>query len=187
MKDVGLVAVWGEFAESCAVEVTVEDVEQDLINGAEELKIDDVSWGTFASISPSISGISKGDSVLYASAAFEEETGATADVTVPDEACAVDFRPKARLDFFGSFGPVAGSTTLPSDFTAHSLWNGTDRVDLSVEGYTLHGLGGAWDIGAGPVPGGGLCGCDMSTSNGWAAAAPLAWLVFAGLRRRPRR
>lgn len=146
VTEASLTAALGATMEACAVEVTIDAVEDDLVNLSEALLVDDTEVGTFASISPTLSGISRRDSVLFGSPAFEAWAEFTPDVVISDADC-LRVMAGARLTFRGSFGNDAATMTLPSDFGLQTAYDGSDLVDLETDGLELNALNGVVLLG----------------------------------------
>lgn len=132
--------------ESCFVQVDVEVDEQDMQNGQETLVVGDTDLGTWAALVNAKKKIAAGKSVLYGSSSFATEAGITPDIEVPGSACA-KIAPKAALNFNGSFGPVAGTLTIPDDFSELQVVGELLLVHLESESYRVKSLEAEKEIG----------------------------------------
>lgn len=148
--------------ESCFVQVDIEVDEQDLQNGEEVLLVGDASFGTFAALVNANKKIAAGKSVLYGSSAFATEAGITPDIEVPGTDCA-KIAPNAVLSFNGSFGPVAGTLTIPNDFSALQIVGDLLLIHLESQEYKVKSLEAEKSIG--PF-GGGASSSGGSSSGG---------------------
>jgi hypothetical protein len=132
--------------ESCFVQVDVEVDEQDKQNGQESLAVGDTDFGTWTALVSANKKIAAGKSVLYGSSAFATEAGITPDIEVPGSACA-KMTPKTVLNFNGSFGPVAGTLTIPDDFSELQVVGELLLIHLESESYRVKSLEAEKEIG----------------------------------------
>lgn len=179
VSDVSLAYVRGDVEEACAVQVTIEEVEDNLVNLSETLTLDGTPWATFAEIDPTIDSIRKGDSVLFASARFELYAEYDADVVVADEDCAT-LMGGHTLGFLGSFGEDAGSLVIPDALGLNSVFDGTATIDLQQDGYELESLDGSLSLGTGGT------GCGCTSSGPLPAGLPVGLAIAALVLRRRR-
>lgn len=180
VSEVSIRAAIGDTLEACAVEVTIEAVEDDLVNLSETLLFGGKDAVNFGAIDPVISGISRGDSVLFGSPSFEVYADFKPDASISDALC-LQLRAEYDLGFRGSFGEDAGSLTLPADFGTLMAFDGTDSIDLEVDGIELDSLSGSVTLGVPPDSG---CGCGLSGSIPGLGLPLLGLLAVFGMRRR---
>ncbi|MEO0606134.1 MAG: hypothetical protein AAF211_32190 [Myxococcota bacterium] len=178
VSEVSFGYVQGDVAEACAVQVTIETVEDNLVNLSETLTLDGLSWATFAQIEPAIDSIRRGDSVLFASPTFEGFGGIAADVALSDADCA-KITGGHTIGFLGSFGDDAGSITIPSGITLNSAFDGSMMIDLSVDSFDVSSLNDSVTLGVAAA----FCGCRSTAplSSGFPLLVATALLA---LRRR---
>jgi hypothetical protein len=159
---------------SCFVQVDLKTVEQNMFNGQEKLRVGADELATFAPLQSAGKSIAVGKSVLFGSPAFATETGITPDISITDENCA-KVAPKAAVELQGSFGPVAGSLTLPDDFSALDVVGLALLVHLEDESYKVKWLDGEKEIGkaGGSSTSSGATGSSSSgaTSSGATASS----------------
>ncbi len=132
---------------SCFVQVDLKTVEQNMFNGQEKLRVGSEDLGTFGPLQSAGKSIAVGKSVLFGSPAFATETGITPDISITDESCA-KVAPKAAVELQGSFGPVAGTLTLPDDFSELDVVGLALLVHLENEPYKVRWLDGEKEIGS---------------------------------------
>ena len=173
--------------ESCAVQVGIDDVEDNLFNGAEYLALDGMMLGGFGPLMSSTSSLSASDYVLYGTTQFELDAGISVDLMLDPSVCA-GFVPNATFEFYGSFGPVAGSLVLPEAFGVNFAFSEfAGLTDLEVAAILLFNLSGdEVTLGTGTAEdprGGSSKGCSTTGD------APVGWLgllAILGLLRRRR-
>lgn len=175
--------VVGPTYEACAIEITVTRVVDDLINGSETLTVDGADVASFADVAPAMSGVSRGNSVLFGSPSFELWASFTPDALLSDKLCA-SLGAGSEIGFRGSFGADAGSLTLPSDIGMHAAYDGNSLDDLAANAVVFSGLGGEVTLGDGVVPSD--CGCASGGTPSGAALSLLGLLALARTRRRVR-
>lgn len=170
VSKVGLVVGRLATPQSCFVQVDVQTDAENKQNGQEKLLVGDTNLGTWASLVSAGKSIAVGKSVLYGSAAFATEAGITPDITVPDASCE-KIAPNAVLTFNGSFGPVAGTVTLPADFSALDVVGLALSLHLDSQTYTVKSLSTEKSIGttgstSGTTPPGTTTPPAQGTSSG---------------------
>lgn len=169
----------GATFEACAVEVTIDAVDQNLVNLQETLIFDGTDVASFGDIEPTISMIRRNDSVLFGSPAFQTWAQFQPDAMLTDADC-LSLMAGSTLSFRGSFGEDAGSLTLPSDYDVLSAFDGNNWLDLETDGLELFSLTSVIALGVFVATG---CGC--ATVSPWGTGLPLVGLLgLVALRRR---
>jgi MYXO-CTERM domain-containing protein len=155
--------------KACAVQMMITGIVNNQTNGTEALLINGVKIAGIARLAALGVALSN-KPFLVASPAFEAETGETADETISDTDCE-KLTPGTTLDFRGSFGPIAGTATLPAGFGLNTamLWNASGLlVDLAINSVQLLRFAAALIlVGNGP-----LVGAAVASSGGCAHAPP---------------
>jgi len=147
--------------QACFIVLTLKTVEQNMFNGQEKVNVDATAVATFAPLMAKTTTLKAGDNVLVGSPKFASETGITPDVSMTDANCEL-VKPSAKIAYVGSFGPVGGEITLPSDFATMSVFAQT-LIALQSTSFIVKWLGGEKSIGgAGTTSGGSSSGGSSS-------------------------
>jgi hypothetical protein len=180
---------------ACALQMTLLSVVNNQTNGNEAVLVGGTKVAGIAKVAAQGMALVNRP-ITVASPMFEAMTGTKADETISDSDC-TKLVAGAKVEFRGSFGPIAGAATIPTGFGLNKavLWDSGDQlVDLTIASIQLKTyLGLLIALGTGPLVGGtpagggsGGGGCSYAANGASAPAASLA-LIAGGLLLRRRR
>lgn len=154
--------------EACGTSIEVTQSNGGLTDGTEKLSLGlkyNYSFGT-GGFSPPSGGFNVGAKVLFASPSFASQTGAKADISIPDADCKDFNLTGGALRFSGSLGrnPDIINYQIPANFGAWKAFTPTGTVDLSKDSFPFGGFTSTWTLS----PGGGMTsgGTSGMTTSG---------------------
>lgn len=156
--------------EACGTSIEVKESNGGLTDGTEKLSLGLKYSYTFGAggFSPPAGGFGVGAKVLFASPSFVSQTGAKADVSIPDADCKDFNLTGGALRFSGSLGRNNDiiKYDIPANFGTWKAWNPTGTVDLSKDSFPFAGFTGSWTLTPGTSGSSGTSGTGGTTSGG---------------------